>query len=593
MKNSKSLLLVAILLLVDCVSSQATSQHSPSYKIFVDKNDLKRVGVEIRTSTNKPTVRLAMAAHPEYDDRYFRYVEDFSAESGGRKLAVSKPEDAIWLISGVRGELTVRYKVRLAPEERAWRQTWKPYLTPKGGMVGDLHTLMYVVGEEKRQAGLTLVLPAGWKAVSGLKSTEDPNSFTGSVELLLDSPVMIGDLKEWKFEAGGIPHTVAIWSHSDAMPVDAAPIVEGIQKLVDQAIRAFGKPPYPRYTFLLENGGQAALEHATSVNIGVAREISDIFETIGHEYVHVWNLMDVRPKERVGLRYKFAEPTGVLWWSEGATIYFSDLLIRRAGIDKTRRSRLQRLESLISRYLSSPGYSTLSAELVSRGDSHPELLTNEWAGTHLQGEVLVSMLDLLIRDAADGAKSVDDVMHALAAEFDSTRGVDNADIERSTAGVCRCEVRDFFKDHIYSAKQVDFDRYLSTVGLKAETKWTTALDNEGKPSVDMLVGPVAPEGQMRLRVTNSKSAWATAGLRTGDKTISAGGKSVRTWQEFRGWLRTLKVGDIAKLTIERAGKTRSFEVLIKPFDIPTVRITEIANANGKQIRLRDAWINAR
>src|SRR5687768_6415443 len=140
-----------------------------SYKIHIDRSDLSAYDIEMRIRGNNSQPRLAMAAHPEYDDKYFRYVEDFSAESGGRKLTVSKPEKAIWVIDGVRGELIVRYKVRPSPEERAWRQTWKPFLTSTGGMVGDLHLLMYVVGEEKRQARLTLELPAGWKAVSGLE----------------------------------------------------------------------------------------------------------------------------------------------------------------------------------------------------------------------------------------------------------------------------------------------------------------------------------------------------------------------------------------------------------------------------------------
>jgi predicted metalloprotease with PDZ domain len=328
-----------------------------------------------------------------------------------------------------------------------------------GGMVGDLHMLMYVVGEEKRAARLTLNMPSDWKAATGLEPTSDPRVFTGTVEHMLDAPVVVGKFDEWNFEAGGVPHKIVIWSPADAKPVDAAPIVQGIQKLAEQAIKAFGKPPYPRYAFLLENGGQAALEHATSVNVGISRELNDTLATIGHEYVHVWNLMDVRPRERVKLKYKFAEPTGVLWWSEGATIFFSDLLTRRAGLGES-RTRTQRLESLFARYLSAPGYSTLSAELVSRGDSHPELLGDYWAGTHLQGEVLVNMLDLKIRDVTDGQRRVDDVMRSLATKFDSDRGIINSDVERAISDVCRCEIRGFFGEYIYAAKQIEFDRYL-------------------------------------------------------------------------------------------------------------------------------------
>jgi predicted metalloprotease with PDZ domain len=590
MMHTKNIVFVAIVsfALAACVYA---SSSSVQYKIRVDVADLSGFDVEMRIPNQGGTIRVAMAAHPEYDDRYFRYVEDFSAESGGRKLSVTRPDEAVWQVEGVRGELTIRYRVNPAPKEREWRQAWKPFLTPTGGMVGDLHMLMYLVGDEKRSARLNLDLPAGWNAATGLEPTSDPKGFTGTLEDMLDSPVMVGKFDEWKFDAGGVPHKIVIWSPAEAKAVDAAPIVQGIQKLAEQAIKAFGKPPYPRYTFLLENGGQAALEHGTSVNVGISPGPNFGFDEIAHEYIHVWNLMDVRPRERVGLRHKFAEPTGVLWWSEGATIMFADLLIRRAGLAGERRTRLQRLESLIARYLSAPGYSNLSADLVSRGDSHPELLPDNWAGTHLQGEVLVNMLDLKIRDVTDGGRSVDDVMRLLATRFDQDHGITNSDIERALNEVCRCQMRGVFDEYIYAAKQVEFDQYLGLIGMRAEIKRVPAVDSDGKPSVDLRVGPVSPEGELKLRITNPNSAWAHAGVRTGDKLVSANGNAIADWPAFRTWLRTRKTGDTAQLLVERAGEKRTIEVKLAGFDIPSVSIVEVEGATPKQIRLRNAWIN--
>src|SRR5207253_5693038 len=103
-----------------------------------------------------------------------------AAESGGRNLKVTHEEDAVWLVEGSGRELTIRYRLDLPPQERPIRDAWKPFLTPTGGMVGDLHSLMYVVGEESRSGRLTLDIPAGWSAASGLKPTADPRTFTGS-----------------------------------------------------------------------------------------------------------------------------------------------------------------------------------------------------------------------------------------------------------------------------------------------------------------------------------------------------------------------------------------------------------------------------
>jgi predicted metalloprotease with PDZ domain len=140
-------------------------------------------------------LRVAMAVHPEYDDRYFRYIENFSAsDPRGRALTVRREEDTVWRIKNAPQQTHIRYSLRLPAQRSAFRQSWKPFLTRDGGMVGDLHSLMYVVDEEKRRARLDLEMPAEWTAASGLEPTSNPRSFTGSTELLLDSPIMIGKL---------------------------------------------------------------------------------------------------------------------------------------------------------------------------------------------------------------------------------------------------------------------------------------------------------------------------------------------------------------------------------------------------------------
>ena len=324
---------------------------------------------------------------------------------------------------------------------------------------------------------------------------------------------------------------------------------------MNEAVRAFGRPPYPRYTFLLQEGGQAALEHQTSVNIGTSNlGLEDLFEEIAHEYIHVWNLMDVRPRTRVGIRYRFAEPTGVLWWSEGATIMFSDLLIRRGRIPGESRSRIERLESMMARYFSSPGYSNQSAETVSRGDSHPEILGDNFASTHLQGELLVAMLDLEIRSETANQRNATDVMRRLATRFDSARGIDNSDIEQAIGEVCGCDKKPFFRDYIYGARVIDFNRYLALIGLRSEVRNIPSVDDEGRPDVDLRIGPLSFEGgDFKVRIMNPESIWAKAGIRTGDTVISADGEKIGSWQDFRGWLRRLKIGDTARL-VDQPGR---------------------------------------
>ena len=61
-----------------------------SYRIHVDGADLSGFNVEMRVLGAGDTVRIAMASHPEYDDRYWRYVENLTAESRGATLPVTR-----------------------------------------------------------------------------------------------------------------------------------------------------------------------------------------------------------------------------------------------------------------------------------------------------------------------------------------------------------------------------------------------------------------------------------------------------------------------------------------------------------------------
>jgi len=571
-----------------------------SYRIHVNADDLSGFAVEIRVRDAGETVRFAMASHPEYDDRYWRYVESLTAESRGSALQVTNEESAVWRVVAPSGDLTVKYRIRLPPQTTQTRAAWKPFLSPTGGLVGDLHSLMYVVGATSARARVTLDLPRGWAIASGLDPTNEPQTFAASsIELLLDSPIVVGQFSHWNFSVKGVPHQVVYLPQLNAAAFDTVSFIAGIQQFVTEAFKIFGKPPYRRYTFLYQDEANGALEHLNSVTIGarsqnLAQGLKGVFDTTAHEYFHTWNLMHVRPVERVGLRYRPADPTAELWWSEGVTIYFSDLLLRRAKLPLFDPTRVTHLEHNIAVYLSSPSYSRISAERVSRAAEDPLALGDDYASTHLQGNLLGTMLDLMIRDTTRGRRSLDDVMRMLSDRFTPQRGITGHDIEQAVREVCACDAQSFFEAYVRGARPIDFDRYLGTIGLRTHVSWSPALGNEGKPEPDLRVAAFSRDGgsALRLRLTNPTSAWGRAGLHTGDRLVSVDGRSVATSTDFRSWLGKLHIGDTALVEIERNGAVSRVEVLVNGYDRPTVRIDEIANATPDQRRLRAQWLAA-
>ncbi len=502
---------------------------------------------------------------------------------------------------GGGGEVIVRYRLRLPTPPDQFRGAWQPFLTPTGGLVGGPHSFLYVVGAELAPAHLALELPAGWETATGLEGTSDPRTFFApSVDILVDSPVLVGRLRSWRFAVDGVPHRVVYWPLPSAVPFDTVAFVDGIQRFAGQAVALFGRAPYREYTFLFQDGSYGALEHLNSVTIGapsadLARTPSALLEETAHEYFHTWNLMRMRPAEYRGVDYRPQPPVSGLWFSEGLTLYYADVLLRRAGLPTFDSTRVAHLEELIARYLATPGNARFSAEQVSRVayGAPPGALGDYSASTHLQGELLGAMLDLVIRNATGGARSMDDVMRAMLERFSGERGFTGSDVERTVAAVCGCSVKDLFDAHVRGGgTPLDFDRYLQLIGLRTRVTLRPVLDRDGAPAPDLRLWAWLPEGAraLSLLVSNPASLWGRAGLHTGDRLTSVNGAPLASMAEFRALLRRLRVGDTVHLAVARPAGLWRASVTVAGYDRPAVRIEEIPEATARQRSLRAAWL---
>ncbi len=566
---------------------------SIQYRLRVDSADLSGWSVEIRLRTASDTVRFAMTAHPEYDDRYRRYVTGFTAEPSG--ATVTRVDSAVWQVVAPRGVVIVRYRIALPPAESGPRASWRPFLTPTGGLFGGPHAFMYVLGAEDSSALVTLDLPVGWDIATGLTPTRDPHTFVAAnADALVDSPILAGHLRQWRFVEGGVTHRIVYWPLPDATPFDTVVFVSGIRSIVHQAITLFGRSPYREYTFQFEDGAYSGgLEHRNSVTLGaqseeLARDPKAVIQETAHEFVHAWNLMAIRPVEYHNIDYRTQSPVSSLWFSEGLTMFYADLLLRRAGIPLRDSTRVAHLERLIATYLANPAYARFSAESISRVayNVEPGELGDFSASTHLQGELIGTILDLTIRDATHGQRSMDDVMRRL---FDaaSTQRVDGRVIEQAVEAVCSCDVTPLFDAHVRSAHVLDFDRYLGLIGLKTQVSWGPAVSN-GVPERDLRMygfEPAAPDGGLRLIVTNPASIWGRAGLHSRDQLVSIDGTPVATWSDFRPRMQRLRLGDTVRVQVRRPSGPFEATVVVAGFERPTVRIEQLPNATLAQRRL--------
>ena len=359
----------------------------------------------------------------------------------------------------------------------------------------------------------------------------------------------------------------------------------------------FGRAPYRDYTFMIQDGAFGGLEHANTVTMGapsanLSRDPNALLEQTAHEYFHTWNLVRIRPVEYHGIDYRPGPVTTGIWWVEGVTLFYADLLMRRAGLPTSDSTRITHLRSNIARYLGTSGNTLLSPEQASRlsnittplayGDDNPSV--------HLQGELLGGMLDLLLRDATDGNRSLDDVMRLMMERYSGRTGFTSLDVEHTINEVCGCVTHAFFEQFVRTAHPIDFNRYLRLIGLRSRVSNAPA-GAPAQPNPDIRVYAWLPEGAAhpRLRVFDRTSAWVAAGLHTGDSLITVNGTAITGVPAFRSIIGRIRVGDSMRVEVGRAGGRVTRAFVIPQVNEPVVTIEEMAGATAKQRRLREQW----
>ncbi len=114
----------------DAIDSRfAMSQPVISYTLRVDSADVSGFNVSMSVRGARDTVLLAMATHPEYDDKYWRFVRDVRVESPDARATVARVDSALWRVVATGGAFTVHYRLALPAAAAGQRQAWRPFLS--------------------------------------------------------------------------------------------------------------------------------------------------------------------------------------------------------------------------------------------------------------------------------------------------------------------------------------------------------------------------------------------------------------------------------------------------------------------------------
>ncbi len=313
------------------------------------------------------------------------------------------------------------------------------WLDASRGFFNGTSVCLRVHGQEDAPHALEVASTAAtahWSVATGLTPQSiDKRGFgvyaASHYDELVDCPVEMGTFWSGQFTACGVAHRFVVAGAAPSF--DGKRLLADTQKICETAIRFWhgkGKPPIKNYLFMLNavHDGYGGLEHRNSTALicgrhdlprtGEARA-SDGYTTllglISHEYFHTWNVKRLRPAEFFRYDYSQENYTQLLWFFEGFTSYYDDLLLRRAGLidDAT---YLKLLGKATNQVLQTPGRSVQTVAQASfdawvKYYRQDENTPNATVSYYTKGSLVALCLDLTLR--REGKTTLDDVMRAL------------------------------------------------------------------------------------------------------------------------------------------------------------------------------------
>src|ERR1700752_1651020 len=572
------------------------------------------VNIAIKRTTDGPQEELLVMpvwTPGSYLVREFaRHVQDFTAaNAAGQPLKWEKTNKDTWRV--------------VTNGAREWHATYRVYANELSVRTSELNSshafwnnanlLMYLEGFLKSPSTVRVLAPDVWKvatglpAVPGLKNTFRAENF----DVLYDSPFEASNFKTLVFNVKGVPHRIVIDGEGN---YDPERMRRDVQKIVETQVELMGgEVPYRDYTFILHLRSDAGggLEHLNSTALGYPRfgfrirsgerassaaanasqtPESDYrgFLSLGsHEFSHLWNVKRIPPDALGPFDYTQENYTKVLWVAEGITDYYADLVLRRAGLiteseflAATARS-MQSLQNTPGRLEQSVEESSFDAWI--KYYRQDENSINSQISYYDKGALLGLLLDLEIRKRASGAKSLDDVMRYLYAEFfKKNRNYGPVDFQKACELMAGSSLEEFFNKYVRGKEELDYNAALEAAGLRLDT-------SAGAGGVFFGADVVQEDDRLMVRRVYAGSPAYEQRLNAGDQIVALDNMRVKR-DFFEARMAEKKPGDLISLTIFRFDDLSTLRIKLGERREGTYRIVRLPAATEAQNRIYRGWL---
>jgi len=544
---------------------------------------------------------------------FSRQIQDIRAhDAQNAPVAITKTGSHSWQCAPCHGALHLEYRVY------AWD------LSVRGAHFDETHAFfngtsvfLFPHGQTNQPCLLDIAPPPHtkkWKVFTSLPEA-NPQHYSKAAkrhgfglyeapdyDALIDHPVEMGTPQVVSFQAHGAEHEMVFTGEIPGL--DLKRIAADTQKICEAQIALFEPQtkaaPFldsaARYVFMTMVTGNAygGLEHRASTALMISRndlpvvaqkKAPDGYTTflglVSHEYFHTWNIKRIKPAAFTPYNLLQENHTRLLWVAEGFTSYYDDLMLLRSGvINETQYFSL--LEKTIGLVMRSPGrhrqsIADSSYDAWTRFYKQDEESPNAIVSYYSKGALAAWGLDLTLRSATNGARSLDDVMLLLWQRYGKTfyTGVQKGIEENAMAGLIQeatgVNVDDYLLRYVYGCEDVPLTKLLADQGVTLACEKSNAL-----PSID--VRTKTGSGQLELATVYKGGAGHRAGLSAGDLLVAVNGLRITDAASLDQAMRLCRPNQSVPVHVFRRDELRVYKVKTAspPNDKWTLKRTQTA-----------------
>jgi predicted metalloprotease with PDZ domain len=559
-------------------SQTFSTQANIHYSIAL--HDLKAHLFQVTLTVAQPAitqhVSLPVWIPGSYLVREFaKNLQNLCAYQGKKQLDAIQADKCSWQIDCDSSKpLTITYQV--FAHDNSVRTAW---LDDARGFFNGTSLCLRVEGQEDTKHILDLrplTTKRNWQVATGAAPLKINKQGFGSYSFanydeLVDCPFELGTFWSDNFTARGVKHRFVVAGATATF--DGSKLLADTQKICETEMAFWhgksAKPPFKNYVFMLNavDDGYGGLEHRNStalicnrkdlprLGVDVGSKQSSGYTTllglISHEYFHTWNVKRLRPKEFEEFDYSQENYSKLLWFFEGFTSYYDDLLLRRAGLIDDAQY-LDLLCKTANQVMQTPGCKVQTVAQASFDAwvkyYRPEPNTaNATVSYYTKGALVALCFDLTLR--LEGKTTLDDVMRGLwvRCKAGPMAERDFAIVLEELGG------RSFAKEikaWVHGVGELPVRALLAKHGV--------AVTNEPAQLQQRLGLRVTETNGINIKVVLSGGAAEKAGFAAGDEWL---GITVGNTRNSETW-RIHKLDDLAQYITDHATKSQKITAIV-------------------------------